>query len=60
MKVPPDATLHPYTWNHRKRNAIPGVMVRSETASVFIPHDQLATFADAMIDALETYETETE
>lgn len=58
MRTPPDTSIYRYSWNHNKRDEVPGVMLRSDTARIFIPRDQLATFADYAIDALETYEQE--
>lgn len=58
MSAAPQATIYRYSWNHGKRDEIPGVLLRNDERRIFIPKDSLAAFADYMIDALETYEQE--
>lgn len=44
-------------WNlPASTGTVPGVLIREGQHRTFVPHHQLATFADFMIDAFETYE----
>ena len=47
-------------WNQpgNTGGSVPGVLIREGDQRVFIPHQQLATFADYAIDAFEAHREE--
>ncbi|WP_126855900.1 hypothetical protein [Kocuria sp. HSID16901] len=45
-----------YTWNPREEATRGVVIMRGQYIQCFIPYDEVATYADKMIDLLETHE----
>lgn len=56
MSKAPEAKIFRYSWNHGKRDEIPGVLLRNEERRIFVGIDQLRTFADYIHDAADHYE----